>query len=414
MVRYVWGRVAATVLVVLGTAGSGTAAAYTAAPGVAASSFAMGFPNAEGRGPIGVAFDGAGRLYVSAGDLYRFGPEGGPADAAHRVNAGQIGGIVTGLAFGRGGALYAARWTSGTTGDVVQLDPRDGSAMRQVVSGLTCPTGLAVDPRSGDLFVSSVWCADQVVRISGGVPTPYATGVHADGLAFGQDGTLYVAHQPDASGYTVSSVAGTGAGTPGARTALARVPESDGIAVSRAGAATGGPAFLVVNRRDGKISRVDLDSGGRPVRDLLTGGSRGDFVAAGPDGCLYATQTSEVLRLTAADGSCVDAALEPTGVPIRPPVSAFIELRGGASTVQSCTSNRRLSVRFRAPAGIRITRARIFVRGKHARTVSGGALRRSVVVRRLPAGRFTLTIRAKTTGGRTIVVRRRYGACAGR
>ena len=38
--------------------------------------------------------------------------------------------------------------------------------------------------------------------------------------------------------------------------------------------------------------------------DIYTGGSRGDFLTVGPSGCLYATQSDRVIRLTKADGTC--------------------------------------------------------------------------------------------------------------
>jgi sugar lactone lactonase YvrE len=390
-----------------------TAAAYTPAPGVVVNPFATGFSsNVAGKGPVGVAFDAVGNLYVTSGRyVYRFGPAGGRADSAHRVNAAPIPGILTGAAFGRNGALYVARWTKGRTGDVVEVDPSTGVVVRQMASGLTCPTGLAVDPVSGDIFVSSVFCAAQVLRISGGRPSPYVTGVYTDGITFGSDGTLYVAHQADASGYTVSAVS-----RQGARSGLARVPEADGLALGRSGAPQGGPGFLVVDRRDRRISNVDLTSADRPVRDLVTNATRGDFVAVGPDGCLYATQSTEVIRLVGADGDCssIGVALEPTGVRIAPPGAAFVQISGGSAKAATCRTNRRLKVRFRAPGGIRVRTARIFVKGKFNRRVSGRALRRKVTVKKLPATRFRLTIRARTTKGRNIVVRRRYGACAGR
>jgi sugar lactone lactonase YvrE len=386
--------------------------AYAPASGVAINPFAIGFTSsAAGEGPVGVAFDGAGNLYVTAGrNLYRFGPDGGRADRAHKLNSSPNPGILAGLAFGKGGGLYATRWTAARTGDVVQLDPANGRVLRQVAGGLACPTGLAVDPVSGDLFVSSVYCVPQVLRISSGRATPYVTGIHTDGITFGPDGTLYAAHQPDTAGYTVSAVSRSGA-----RTALARVPQADGLALGRTGAPQGGPGFLVVNRRDSRISNVDLLTDRRPVRDLVTGATRGDFVAVGPDGCLYATQSTEVVRLSGLDGDCTAiGALEPTGVRIAPPSTAFVQVSGGSAKAATCRTNRRLKVRFRAPGGIKVRTARIYVRGKFNRKVSGRALRRNVTVKRLPAGRFTLTIRAKTKTGRNVVVRRRYGACAGR
>src|SRR4051794_34688983 len=257
-----------------------TASAYTPASGVAVDPFATGFlAAAGGKGPVGVAFDAVGNLYVTAGDgLYRFGPAGGRADRAHRVNAAPIPGILAGLAFGRDGALYAARWTKGRVGDIVQLDPSTGRVVRQVADGLTCPTGLAVDPISGDLFYSSVFCLPEVVRInSHGARSLYVTGVHTDGITFGPDGTLYLAHQPDASpDATTSGPDGPLSPPPqpappgppvsavsrrGARTGLAHVPQADGLALGRSRAPQGGPGFLVVNRRDRRISNVDLASG---------------------------------------------------------------------------------------------------------------------------------------------------------
>ena len=38
--------------------------------------------------------------------------------------------------------------------------------------------------------------------------------------------------------------------------------------------------------------------------DIYTDGSRGDFVAVSPEGCLYATQSDRVIKLTRADGTC--------------------------------------------------------------------------------------------------------------
>jgi hypothetical protein len=377
-----------------------------------ASRFATGFPSFNGVGPIGLGFDGGGRLFVTARDnLYRFGAQGGGADA-NRVNRSSIGQLAA-LAFGKGGALYAVRRNTTRRGEIIQLDPTDGTVLRVVASGLPCPTGLAVDPRSGDLFVSSVWCTDRVLRISGRRSTPYVTGVHVDGITFAPDGTMYVAHSADGQGYNISSVTGTGAANPGSRTPLAKVPNADGIAIATTDAVTGRPPFLIVNRTDGTISRVDLQSSGHPTADVMTGGSRGDLVAVGPDGCLYATQTDEVLKLSAPDGSCVAVGLAPTGVPIEPPAAAFVRVVGGASKATSCRTNRSLRVRFRAPGGIRVERARLYVGRRLARTVSGRGLQRGVTVFQLPQTKFTLTIRATTKTGRKVVVRRKYRACAG-
>jgi sugar lactone lactonase YvrE len=385
---------------------------------VAASRFATDFPNKDGIGPIGLAFDGANRLYVIArGNLYRFGSDGGTA-AAHRVSSRPIAGFPAGLAFDGSGHLYLARWTNGRTGDVVQLDPGTGAVVRQVASNIACPTGLAVDPLSGDLFVSEVYCRDQVLRISNGRASTAVSGVSADGLVFAPDGTLYIAHAPDANGYTVSVVPRGG----GARTGLARVDDADGIALGQPQDAAGQTPFLVANSRNGTITRIDLADSSHPTRTLMRGGTRGDFTAVGGDGCLYATQTDEVLKVTNSDGSCRREATPGNtnsglGTGLVPTSTAPVQSSASGGSVRprpksSCRGSRKLKVRYRVHH-VR-GKARIYIGKRLARRVSGRALRRGVTVKRLPRSRFTLTIRGKTPHGRKLTVRRRYKACAGK
>src|SRR6059036_1720940 len=66
-----------------------------------------------------------------------------------------------------------------------------------------------------------------------------------------------------------------------------------------------------INRNGGIITKVDLTTTPPTFTDIFTGGTRGDFTAVGPDGCLYATQSDRVIKLTNADGSC---SLAPTSV----------------------------------------------------------------------------------------------------
>jgi PKD repeat protein len=254
-------------------------------------------------GPIGVAFDATGRLYVglySEGLIYRFGPSGGVASPATQLNTVPLVGI-TALAFTADGRLYADR----ANGQVLELNPDTGAVLRTVAEGLSpLPHGLAVDPFSGDLFVAS----DGVLGITDfashpGTVTRFAD-VGVDGLTFGPDGTLW-----GAGGGPVFRIEGTNAAHPGAVTRVADVPSSDGIAV---GTTDGTHAdFLAVNRNDGVITEVALGTEPPVLSSILTGGSRGDFIAVGPDGCLYATQSQTILKITRADGSCPFA---PTGV----------------------------------------------------------------------------------------------------
>ena len=277
----------------------GAGAAATAHDGARVQTFARGFDfdRTTRIGPVGVAFDHDGSMLVTARHVYRFGPDGGRAED-HRMTADPLAGLATGLAWGLDGRLYAARHDFGP-GDVVELDPHNGSVLRVVAAGLECPTALATDPATGDLFFSTVACGHSIGRIfdpSGAAPRvrTFQSRLEVDGLTFGPDGELYAAHDPDRQGRTISVIDVRR----GRRTALATVRHADGIALGRPAVARDAPPFLVVNRTDGVITKVDLQAPGAPQTDIVTGGSRGDLVAAGDDGCLYATQTDSVLRVT--------------------------------------------------------------------------------------------------------------------
>jgi len=99
-------------------------------------------------------------------------------------------------------------------------------------------------------------------------------------------------------------IAGTNAPTPGAIiTPLPHIPNADGIAVSNDALRP----FLYFNRQDGIITKLTPTT----LTDIFTGGSRGDFAAVGFDGCLYATQTDRVIKVTNADGTCLPPPLGP-------------------------------------------------------------------------------------------------------
>lgn len=291
-------------LIVPGGAQAAHAAGIPAA-GYAVTDFATGFQAAfccPPLGPIGVAFDAAGQLFVTdypAGQLFKFGPSGGSADASHLAVSG-LGTGAAGLAFTKDGTLYLAeQWKH----QVVRLNPISG-ATTPMGQPLDSPTGLAVDPVSGDLFTDAVGV---VYRLSN--PTdpqatwiPYVT-AGVDGLTFAPDGTLYAS----GSGAVWKIVAGQAK-------KIADVSGADGIAL--VAPAAGQPITqLAVNSNFGVISLVDFSVAPATVTPIVTNGTRGDFVAVGPDKCLYATQTDSVEKITAADGSCP---FLPTGVVTTP------------------------------------------------------------------------------------------------
>lgn len=138
-----------------------------------------------------------------------------------------------------------------------------------------------------------------------GAKSVYANVMYVDGLTFDpRDGTLYGAHLGaeivvvDRAGGATFISPGSGATT------------LDGIALA-ATTVPGQPPFLFVNQNNGTIHKVDLTTMPLTVTAVTTAGSRGDFTTVGPDGCLYATQTSSVIKVTNADGTCSLAPPDP-------------------------------------------------------------------------------------------------------
>lgn len=285
--------------------------APAAAAGFAFSNFATNFSSGGCQGPIGLAFDSSGNLYAEdtfGNELYRFGPQGGSAGAS--TLAGTVTGNnarISGMAFGRDGELYAGEYC----GDMVQLDPATGAVVRTVVansSTMPCPTGVAIDPLSGDLFASNVG-GGIITRIAdpsgaSGSPTPSIySHASADGISFAPDGTLYLA---GTDGCIYSLPATDSGGTPPLTTTkIACIPGGpDGIAVEPAPDSTHAQA-LFVNTNSGTIVELSNLGAATPTQTtVFSGGSRGDFVTVGPDGCMYATQTDRIIRLTAAGQTC--------------------------------------------------------------------------------------------------------------
>ena len=287
-----------------GTPSGGGSGGFIARP------FATGFATCcGGIGPVGVAFDNAGNLFAmnyATGFLYKFGPTGGVAGPATQVNANSIQGCPAGLAFSKDGKhLYLAMQCLGT---VLEIDQATGAVLRTVASGISAPTGIATDPLSGDLFVSQPNGTPTIQRIqnptSANPPVSvYSSPGSTDGIAFGPDGTLY----GSTCCQQVVIIAGTNATSPG--TVLTRIQNSalagnDGIALLPPPPGAVGTS-IVVNSNNGFLVEIDNPQTASPTfHNIVTGGSRGDFAAVGPDHCLYASQTDNVEKVTSSDGTC--------------------------------------------------------------------------------------------------------------
>ncbi len=126
------------------TCDTGTA---TAAPGYAFTPFATGFNSPSGcGGPTGLAFDSAGNLYVvniRTGFLYKFGPQGGIADAATQLNTTPIPNFPDRAGLRQG---WQALPVAPHRNDVWEINPTTGAYIRTVATGLNQPLGLAIDP----------------------------------------------------------------------------------------------------------------------------------------------------------------------------------------------------------------------------------------------------------------------------
>eukprot|EP00698_Gefionella_okellyi_P010238 TRINITY_DN2643_c0_g2_i4.p1 TRINITY_DN2643_c0_g2~~TRINITY_DN2643_c0_g2_i4.p1 ORF type:complete len:484 (+),score=87.70 TRINITY_DN2643_c0_g2_i4:56-1507(+) len=335
--------------------------------------FANNFAFTHPIGPIGIIFDPneTGALYVSvpAGKpdsaLLKFQASsftGTPLNGASSTsNPNFIGNIrspaggqypnVDGLAFGKDGKLYAA--PREFTNRIVEIGKTTGIVTRLLTNSLAppmFPTSLATDPLSGDLFFGNPSNNGGISRISGvstanaltgsaAIPTQFLTAVggtlpFVDGIVFGQDGTLYFAAlAPFGSWprgvYRVTRASSTALGV---ATLIKSFPATspDGIQIWPGATATAMPKALFVATNEGIITRLNTETwNGLPgtctSQDIYTGGTRGDFSTVGPDGCLYTTQTSTIVKTTNADGTC-------SLLPIVPADSTLLLYTGATSS----------------------------------------------------------------------------------
>jgi sugar lactone lactonase YvrE len=401
--------------------GSQTAFAYTTASGYAAHDFATGFPAtnpASPWAPIGVAFDQSDNLYVvdsADANIYRFDQDGGAASDVTRLTSSPIPGEPTGLAVAADGRMYLARHTAG---DIVEIDPGTATVLRRVAGGLTCASALAVDPASGDLFVSGNECASSIYRVSpttGQVSAYTSNTPGVDGIAFGNQGTLYAA---DAG--AILSIQGTQAPAPGSVTEIARVTGADGLAFAPADK-SGQIPYLIVNRTDGTVTKVDIGQGSTTSTDIMTGGTRGDLAAVDSSGCLYVTQARSIVRITPAHGAC---ALAPTTTGSVPPAGVVLEpqdaepqdangmqLGTTGPHAKRCVPRRTLTIRLRQRGRVRLRSAVIYVNGRVSARIRGSKLRGRIVLRRLPRGAVKVKVVAVDSRGRRLTTVMRYRNC---
>ena len=252
-------------------------------------------------GPVGMTMDPQGDFYFIdfyTGQLFEV-PAGGDFSNPTPVGPG-LGTSAAGLAFSPSGRLYYVQQNSGY---LFEVDPKTGQILRPVLRIPDFPTGLALDPVSGDLFASHPGLGP-VSRISGyetgaATWTDYGATSDIDGITFAPDGTLY----GEQDGGNIVRISGTDQPQPPTVGLIANVPTADGVGLVENPQSPDNPN-LIVNSNNGTITEVDTSTSPATQSLIYKDGTRGDLVATGTDGCLYATQTFTILKITAADGSC--------------------------------------------------------------------------------------------------------------
>lgn len=268
-----------------------TAAGSTA--GFSLSQFAYNFPITSYPccGPLGIAFTGGGQVMVSdyPGNVRIF-----PTDVDGQNAA--LFPVVQNYGYGNGVGLatvgsnvYMAEQSAGT---VVQLNST-GTFNQTIVSGIPTATGIVANPANGHLFVSDccsgsgIWDIDPIAKTK----TQILTG-NFDGLTISPSGNILYAEN---GGHII-----------GYNTATWSVVYDSGYIGGADGTALGFGTLagnIFINDNFGNLWEQDLTT--HILTDIVTGGTRGDFVTADPNGTLLFTQTSDIWRLTAPAGGCI-------------------------------------------------------------------------------------------------------------
>ena len=248
-----------------------------------------------GPGPIGVLDDGTS-FYVTDwcnGFTYRYTMGTTlPAPLEKSVNNG----LDAGLALDNGVYYGVAGQNQSTVHEGVYIFDPTTLALKSKVVETPCqaPRGLEPDPATGDLLVAAD-CG--LFRVSGPdtakpVIKRLAPG-DFDGVTVVDNGAdMWVADRAtggvdeySAAGALVTSVQIQG--------------DADGVALASTSAPSSIAGNLFVNNNNGTIVMVDVHHH-NAQSVIASGGTRGDFVAVGPDGYLYATASDRVEQIQPA------------------------------------------------------------------------------------------------------------------
>lgn len=295
-----------------------------AAPGYTLTPFSTGYNattifygnvNWGCRGAQDPAFTTDGSALVSNfldGSLYRLPPQGGSATSSNRLST--LGATLMKPVFGKDGRLYVSRGaTNGdfNTGAIYEIDPVTGATLRTVMSGLTCPTALVVDPLSGDLFFDdscfgagadnpSLW---RLRNPGSAAPTltVYTTlpGTPTGWIAIAPDGTIFIPRIITAPA-PLLRISGTNKPMPPTVETLTDVVTSYWVNVGEVLPSGAAKSLIVLS--GSTIKLVDITTTPPAFTDLILQGPSSGTV--GPDGCLYVSNLDTIYKLAPASGGC--------------------------------------------------------------------------------------------------------------
>ncbi len=279
------------------------------------------------RGASNPAFAADGSVYVNNfvdGGVFKLPSVGGAADSSLKLST--LGVTLYGPAIGKDGRLYAARGAAGgnfDTGAIYELDPNSGEIVRSLISGLTCPTALAVDPLSGDLFFGdscfgsgsdnpSLW---RLMNPTSANPTltVYATlpSTPTGWISFAPDGTIYMPQTLAANGAVVR-IGGTNTSQPASVTVVPGVTTAYWITVGEALPSGAAKSLIILDGSTGALRLADITTNPPTYTDLMTPGPGSGMI--GPDGCLYVSALDTIYKLAPSSGGCGFAVTSPAAV----------------------------------------------------------------------------------------------------
>jgi sugar lactone lactonase YvrE len=256
------------------------------AQGLSLTTFATGFPDQNGAGPLGVGFVNGTVLVADAPGNLRVFPTDNDNQNAASAPVTQFYGFGNAIDIAQtGGNIYMTRQS---IGDLVQIN-NNGTFNQVIVTGLPAATGLVTDPANGHMFVSTI-ANGQIYDVDPIAKTKTLfVGAAADGLSISPDGKiLYAEVSSHILGYDT--------------TTKAVVFDSGVIPGNADGTALGAGLFaglLFANTNNGQLFEINLTTHAQTL--IATGGTRGDFVTVDPtNNTLLITQTDRIVRLNGA------------------------------------------------------------------------------------------------------------------